>query len=146
MCSDILVHPALQVSELALHGIVASAAAAYLVGHKDVGRVVRGEAVKLLLGHSKRLVNILVVNEKIGQPQGHAVDDCHTPCQVMAAQIAFLLDVGPLRATSLLMTAHTFTELLVPDVRGGDIDGIVAQVQSQPLGLCALARPLPAGY
>ena len=47
LLGNVLVHPALEVGEVALERVVAGASHAYLVGHKDEGGILGGEAVKL---------------------------------------------------------------------------------------------------
>ena len=88
---------------------------------------------------------ILILEKEIGQPQRHAVDDRYATRQVIAAQEFLLLDVGPLWATAFLMATDTLTELLVPDVGRGQVDGVRREAQGQFFGVAALARALAAG-
>ena len=47
---DVLVHPAFQVGELTLEGIIADTAQPYLVGDEDLGGIVGCESIELALG------------------------------------------------------------------------------------------------
>ena len=47
MLGNVLIHPTLQVGELALKGVGAHTSRTNLVGHEDEGGILRGEAVKL---------------------------------------------------------------------------------------------------
>ncbi len=60
----------------------------------------------------------------------------------MTAQVFFFFDIGPLRSTSLLMTANTLTEFLVPYMCCRYIDGALSKAQCQFFGMFAFARPL----
>ena len=100
LCGHILVHPSLQVGEASLDGVVAHAAAAYLVGHEDEGGVLLCEPVELVLQALQRFVHRWLfpfvgsaVEEEVGAPERDAVHHHHASFHLMLAQPFFLLDV-----------------------------------------------------
>ena len=126
MLGDVLIHPTLQIRKPPLERILADSTTADLVGHEDKRGFLSCETVELGLNQSEDILHIgtLSLKEIIGQPQRDAVDDHHTPTDIMTTQRLLLLDVRPLRSSTLLMEAHALTELIVPNVSRSQIDGI----------------------
>jgi hypothetical protein len=58
--------------------------------------------------------------------------------------MAFLLDVGPLRSALMLVAFHSLSELLVPNVRCGYVDGVGCELQGKFFGIAALAGAFSA--
>ena len=56
----------------------------------------------------------------------------------MTAQHLLFLDIRPLWSPSLLMLAHPFTKLVVPDMGRSQIDRMVRKTQRQLFRLTAL--------
>ena len=79
------------------------------------------------------------VEEEVSAPECDTVDDHYTPADIMAAQVFLFLDVGPLRASSLLMNMYSVSEFLVPDVGSSQIDRLLGQAERHRLCLHALA-------
>ena len=145
MAGYILVHPALEVGELTLEGIVAGAAHAYLVGDEDESGVLRGEAVELRLEDREGFIYVVEGEEEVGTPEGDAVDDCHSTCEVVLTEVFLLLDVVPFWASTLLVLEDTLTKLVVPDMGGCHIDGMRGEGEGKTLGMLALAGALTTG-
>ena len=136
-----------EVSEMALKGIVAHTAKTYLIGDENVGGIMLGKGIEFSLRQLERLVCVGVVGEEdIGEPECNSIYDGDAASKVVAAQIDFFFNIRPLRTASLLMTAHPIAELIVPNMGGGHIDRIRAELQCQLFGLLALARALAARY
>ena len=135
-----LVEPALQVGKPSLDGILGMTAHPNLVGDKDEGGRLLYELRKLRLKFLQRLLDIRIVIEKeVGSPKSHAIYHHHTVSEVVAAEEFLLFDVGPHRTTICLMAFHTKTKIIVPDARGGQVNGIFSQLESQSLSVAALS-------
>ena len=125
---------------MALEGVLAGASEAYLVGDEDDGGAGGvGETVEVGLGGGEGLFGVLGVEEEVGEPEGDAVDEDYAAFKVVAAECALLLDVGPLRASALLVQGHAAAELVVPDMGGGDVDRGGGEGERPALGLFALS-------
>jgi hypothetical protein len=64
----------------------------------------------------------------------------------VAAQQTFLVDIRPLRTTTFLVKDYTLTKFLVPNMSRSQINGVVAETQSQTFRILTLARALAASY
>ena len=131
----------MQIRKPSLQGILTHASAAYLVRHEDKRGILSRETVKLNLHRFKDILHssILCLEEIVGQPQRDAVDDNHTSADIMTTQLLLLFDVRPLLTTTLLMEAYPLTELLIPDMCCGYINGISCETQGETLCLTTLA-------
>ena len=136
---DILIHPTLQIGKLALDGILADTAAAYLVGDEDEGGFLGSETVELGFDGLQRVVYLGGLEEEVREPERDAVDDDDAARDIVMAEVFLFLDVRPLRTATRLMTAHPLTELFIPHMGGGQIDRIRRKAQGQALGLATLA-------
>ena len=134
----------MQIRKPPLQRILTHTPTADLVGHEDKRGVLSRETVELCLGLLENILHcsMLSLEEIVGQPERDAVDDHHTSADIMTAQRLLLFDVRPLFATTLLMEAHPFTKLLIPDSGCGQIDGIRCETQGKALCLTTLARAL----
>lgn len=142
MLGNVLIHPTLQVGELALKGVGAHTSRTNLVGHEDEGGILSGEAVKLGFESIKGFVNILQFVMEVGAPEGDAVDDSDTSCEVVATEVFLFFDIGPLCPSSCLMMEDTLTKLLVPHMGCRHIDGIGTEGKGKALCILAFARAL----
>ena len=79
------------------------------------------------------------LEEEVRKPERDAVDDDDAARNIVTAEIFLFLNVRPLRTATRLMTAHPLTELFIPHMGGGQIDGIRRKAQGQALGLATLA-------
>jgi hypothetical protein len=62
----------------------------------------------------------------------------------MAAQQFFLLNIGPFRASALLVAPHPLTELLIPNAGGSQVDRMGGQTQGHLFGESTFPGTLPA--
>ena len=82
--------------------------------------------------------------KEVGTPEGDAVDDRHTACEVVATEVFFFFDVRPFGTAPCLVMEDTLTELVVPDVGRCHIDGVRSEGEGKAFGILAFARALAA--
>jgi len=138
---DILIDPSLEVGEFALHLVVAHSAATDFVGDEDEGGVLGGEAVELGLECLQGVFDVLggifwgmwavglEVEEEVGGPECDAVDDDYPTRDIVLAEVLFLLDVCPLRASACFVNFNSVLKLGVPDTASGHVNGVVAETE-----------------
>src|SRR5262245_25982422 len=144
---DVLVHEALQIGELApdLGGRVQ--ALAELVRDDDQGRRHGREPVDLGAGALEALLDVAAeVAEEIREPERDAVDHRHLACELERSELELALDAAPLRAALAAMARDARGVVVVPDARGGDVQGARREGERERLGVPALARARAADH